>query len=106
MRVFEYQLITDGDMSGDITGGSQQMVQMAIGNIAARFTGIPNGTLKLEISNDSENWTEYTNSDYALTTDGDVSWNLSNIGYQYIRVVYERNSGSGNLNVSISGKGV
>jgi hypothetical protein len=106
MRVFEYPLVVNQSMAADYTGASQQMVQMVMGAIAARFSGTPNGTLKLQISNDNSNWTDYTDSDYALTTSGSVSWNLNNIGYQYVRVVYTRNSGTGTLNVTVSGKGV
>lgn len=106
MRVFEYQLVTDQSMGADFTSDSQQMVNMAMGSIFAMWSGTPNGSLKLQISNDNENWTDYTDSDYALTVPGSVMWNLSSIGYQYLRVVYTRTSGTGTLNVTVSGKGI
>lgn len=107
MRVFEYTLLSAGDMSqATVTSNSQQLVQMAVASIQAVFTGSPVGTLKLQISNDNSNWTDYTNSSVSVTTSGNFLWNLVSVGFQYVRVVYTKSSGTGSLTVTVSGKGV
>jgi hypothetical protein len=117
MRVFEYQITTDQSMGGDYTSSPVYLNQIAMGSIEAVWTGSPVGEIKLQVSvNHKEaanggvavagTWTDYTNSEYSMTTAGSVVWNLSNIGYQYIRVVYTRTSGTGTLNVFGMGKGV
>lgn len=106
MRVFEYQLVDAESMGASITSDSQQLIQEVVCCVQAVFTGSPVGSIKLQISNDSSNWTDYTGSATSISAAGDVAWNLSNIGYRYLRVVYTRTSGTGSLSVTVSGKGV
>ena len=105
MRVFEYNLLEAGDMSASITSDAQQLNQMFLCSIQAVWTGAPNGSLKLQISNDNVNWTDYTGSSTSVSGSGDFMWNLSYTGYPWIRVVYTRVSGTGVLNVTVNGKG-
>lgn len=106
MRVFKYDLASATSMGASFNSASQQLVQEVVCCIQAVFTGTPNGTFKLQISNDNTNWSDYTGSDYAITTAGNVAWNVSNIGFNYLRVVYTRSSGTGSCSITISGKGV
>lgn len=106
MRVFEYQLVSAHSMAESYTSPSQSLNQTSMCCVQAVFSGVPVGSLKLQISNDNSNWSDYTGSDYAVTTAGNVSWNVSNIGFQYIRVVYTRTSGTGSLSITVNGKGV
>ncbi len=117
MKVFDYRLVTDGDMSGSITSRAQQLTEMAMACIQAVFTGTPNGTFKLQVSTTHKEdnqgniltagtWTDYTGSSQAIVAAGDFAWNLSTTPYPYVRLVYTRSSGTGTLNVTINGKGV
>lgn len=106
MRVFEYDLLKAGDMSGSITTDSQQLNQMFLCSIQAVWTGsTANGTLKLQISNDNITFSDYTGSSVSVNGAGDFMWNLSYTGFPWIRVVYTRSSGTGVLNITVNGKG-
>lgn len=86
------------------------------------FTGTPVGEFKLQGSNDAgspnasqqphlydgvSNWSDITSSVQAVSAAGDVLYNLSNLGYNFIRVVYTRTSGTGSLTVArLNTKGV
>lgn len=76
------------------------------------FTGTPNGSFTLECSNDmgvsdkalnkfsSEgvvNWTTVTDSTFAVTAAGDVTWDVQNVGYRWVRVRWTRTSSTGSL---------
>ena len=106
MRVFEYQLLTNGDMAADITSPVQQLTQMAMCSIQANFTGSPVGSLILQISNDNLVWTDYTGSSTAVSGAGNFLWNLVSTGFQFVRVFYDRTSGTGSLSITVNGKGV
>lgn len=106
MRSLNYkQLATAVSMSASINSTSQQMNQYAVACVQAVFTGSPVGVLKLQISNDNSNWTDYGGSEQSISAAGNFAWNLANIGYQYVRLVYTKTSGSGALSVTVSGKG-
>jgi hypothetical protein len=105
MKIFEYTLLTGGDMSGDLTSPSQQLTFMVCACIQAVFTGSPSGTLKLQISNDNINWSDYTGSSSTVSGAGNFAWIITDIGYPWIRVTYNPGSGSGSLNITINGKG-
>lgn len=86
------------------------------------FTGTPVGTFKLQCSNDAgspnagsaatlatgvTNWTDVADSSQSITTAGDMVWNVSNAGYNFVRVVYTRDSSTGSLtSARINTKGV
>lgn len=122
MRFLPITIMNAVDMS---TAGAQysngvDLDFMALGAIQAVFTGSPVGTLKLQISTDNVpaptlgsanmasnvvNWSDYTGSSVAVTTSGNFVWNLSFIGYRWIRLAYTKTSGTGSLTVTASGKG-
>jgi len=113
LRPFEYQLATGGDLSADYQSPSQYMPQMYIASIQAKWTGSPTGSLKLQISNNDPNvtaaaniiWSDYTGSTTSVSGPGNFLWNLSSLGFNLIRVVYTYVSGSGSIDITISGKG-
>jgi hypothetical protein len=81
--------------------------------------GAPNGTFKLQGSNDLgpqpptststvqsvANWTDLANSSQTISADGDHMWNVSQAGYRWVRVVYTRSSGTGTMAGRFNGKG-
>lgn len=73
------------------------------------FTGTPTGTFKLQASDDpvpqngmpfsgiytATNWTDVANSSQAVSAAGSIVWNVSDVMYNYVRVVYtDGSSGS------------
>lgn len=114
MRTFEYTLLSAGNMSGNINSPLQRLNQMQIGALQASWSGsTPVGTLKLQISNDDPDvvgtsnviWTDYTGSSTDVNGNGNFLWNLLSLGFNCVRVVYTRTSGSGSLKITIMGKG-
>jgi len=78
--------------------------------------GSPVGTFTLEVSNDDVqrgltnpssnvvNWTTYSNSAIPISADGDLGYNLENIGYRWARIKYTRTSGTATLNIQAVAK--
>lgn len=76
-------------------------------SIQAVFTGTPTGTFKLQASDDpvpqaaqaasgvytATNWTDIANSSQSVTAAGSIIWNVSEVMYNYVRVVYTDGSG-------------
>jgi hypothetical protein len=99
-------------MSGNITSTGKETIKAKGGiTIQAVFAGSsPNGTFKLQISNDLANnvadvtnWIDLADSSYAITADGSYAWFISGIiKVKFVRLVYTRTSGSGTLNATIS----
>jgi hypothetical protein len=107
MRTFEYKLIVDGDMSSDVTSDAQSMDQIMMGSVQAVWSGASAaGTIKLQTSNDAKNWSDYSGSENTVAGPGDYTWRLVSTPDPWIRVVFIVSSGTGTLNVTISGKGV
>lgn len=78
------------------------------------FTGTPTGTFKLQASCDPIpqarvevqtpiNWTDIANSSYAVTAAGNYMWNVFDVGYNYVRVVYtDTSSGASTAIITVS----
>lgn len=76
------------------------------------FTGTPAGTFKLQCSNDPgrpiapgkipqsdtvENWTDIAGSSQTVSAAGNITWDVQNAGYTWVRVVYTRSSSTGSV---------
>lgn len=76
------------------------------------FTGTPGGNFKLQCSNDPgridseaisnqasdvSNWTDVADSALVVSAAGNVVWDVQNVGYNWVRVVWTATSGSGSL---------
>lgn len=88
--------------------------------IQARWSGTSlDGTLSLEVSNHAfanntgnellptgeQVWTALTGSDVAISTDsGDHMWDISEMYYEAVRVVYESTAGTGTIELFYLGK--
>lgn len=85
------------------------------------FTGVPTGSFSLQGSCDPipqarveeitpTNWSTIVNSTTAVTAPGNLMWNISEIGYNYVRVVYTDTSGGTSTAIitvaTFNGKGV
>jgi hypothetical protein len=89
--------------------------------IQAVFTGTPNGSFKLQCSNDKgdedkgnggwnarnvTNWTDITGSSFAVVAAGDVTWDSQNCGYRWVRVVWTRTASTGSASIRFNAKGI
>jgi hypothetical protein len=63
------------------------------------------GTLKLQASNDSVNWSDITGSSTVVSGPGSYIWNAGDAWYPYVQLVFVQSSGTGNLNATVYGKG-
>lgn len=115
------------DSATDIGAGSTNLATIWLGHCAMAaiqlvFTGSPVGSFKLQASCDEPrdsattpslvaagvtNWTDISGSSVSISAAGDIMWNIENPGYNFIRVVWTRTSGSGSLTVArINVKGI
>lgn len=105
-------IVTEGDMSGSLTStpiNLDHIKMYAIQAVVSSGTS-PSGALTLEASCDPSNttpstWTEIGNTSQTVTADGSFLWNVENAGYNWVRLVYTRTSGSGTLDTRIQIKG-
>ncbi len=116
----ENLLVVDGDTVTASLGANLELKPIYLGHVANYsiqlfFSGSPVGTLKLQASNDAgspnssreaqkymgvQNWTDIKGSDQAITEAGDHMWQVENTGYIWVRVVYIRDSGTGNIDLA------
>lgn len=126
MKLDAVPIVVNGDMSqATINSIGLDIGQVYVSAIQAVFTGSPVGTLKLQVSCDNVapvqwssgsaivsnpaanvvNWTDYTGSSQTISAAGNFAWLINPVGFRWIRLVYTKTSGSGNLNVTFNGKG-
>ena len=108
--------ITNPDLSASLNLKPVWLGEVAIAAIQIVFTGTaPTGTFKLQASCDKgnpkassetqqyagvSNWTDVSSSSQAVTDAGNLLWNIADPGYQWVRVVWTRASGTGNITVA------
>lgn len=99
MKIYNIQFATDVDMNADITSDPLQLYEMFGYSIQVEFTGTPTGAFKLQASSDPiyknaqvppapTNWSDITDSDYTVSAAGNYMWNVSDVMYNYVRLVY------------------
>ncbi len=113
MKLFNQSLIT----APQSLSTSFELFPIYMGNIVLCsiqlvFTGSPTGTFKLQCTNDPGNptlpgkvaqssgvvnWTDIDDSSQNITEGGNHTWNVTDIGYLWLRVVYTATSGTGSL---------
>jgi len=107
MRINTEDLTLDGtDMTSNITSNAIWLGHIANAAIQLIFTGTPNGTFKLQASCDAPkkgnegntiptNWTDVIDSSQSVTAAGDHIYELQNIGYTFVRLIWtDTSSGS------------
>lgn len=90
-------------LSANRTSSAMPLKNIVLYSIQATITGTPTGTVKLQASADPEtndtmpdgspkpsptHWTDITDSTFTVLAAGNVMWNVREIGYNYVRVVY------------------
>lgn len=84
-------------------GNVSQVLGYSIQAIISGGTS-PTGTLKLQYSNDGTNWDDISGATWSVTDNGNRMFNQSGVYYNYVRAVYTRTSGTGNLSLVLVSK--
>lgn len=93
-------MVNAQSMGASFNGTAKQLVVTGF-SIQSVYSGTPSGTLKLQGSNDGTNYDDVPSASSALTgSAGSSLWNLSNIYFKYIRVVWTRTGGTGSVTSS------
>lgn len=118
---------TPAAMNANINGPAMQLRNMFGYSIQAEFTATPTGTLALQgscdpipdgppdntsqISNQNApvNWTTIINSPLVISASGNYVWNVSDVQYNWVRLIYTDSSGgtsTATLTAIFNGKGI
>lgn len=105
-NIFNYKLLDNVSIASNVISDSVDLSLADGYAIQAYWSGTAVGSLKLQVSNDNVNWTDYAGSTVAVTSGpGNAIWLEADAMYDKVRVVYTSTSGTGNLTVQINGKG-
>lgn len=95
-------IITNGDMSANITSSDIPLDFKSGFSVQAVFTGAPDGSFKMQVSNDDTasptNWSDVTGSSQAITAAGDIMWVYDGAHFKWARIVFTFSSGTGTCN--------
>lgn len=99
------------DMSVDLVSQVYDIRSIFGYSVQAEYSGTPNGTLKLQVSNDdpkdveAQDWTDLTDSDIAISSPGIYVYNVQAAFYGWLRLAWDVTSGTGTLSAKIVTKG-
>lgn len=103
MKVANVQNIIPADtvLNANINSSPMPLYQVYGYSIQAVYTGTPTGTFKLQASSDPvfpgnkgpnsnfvTNWTDVANSSVTVTAAGNYMWNVTDVMYNFVRLVY------------------
>ena len=116
-RLVKFQTLTAGDMSqSSLTSAVTNIQGLKLVGIQLDFTGSPVGTFAIQVSADyaqdtegnvtnAGNWAPITfNPTPTASAGSPIYLDIQNISAPWIRTVYTKVSGTGTLNVFITGK--
>lgn len=124
MITYNKKITTNQILNANINGPAAALKNIVMYSVVANITGVPTGTLTLQASNDPETntvmplnnpqppptvWATIANSNFTVTTAGVTMWNVSDVAYNYVRVVYtDASSGAStaHMDVVVNAKGV
>lgn len=104
-NIYNYKIVTDGDMSANITSDVADLSLIDGFSIVATIAGSPVGTFQVELSNDGTNYVADPDSVVAVSGVQKIAYEKQINAFDKVRCVYTATSGSGTLNVQINGKG-
>lgn len=104
-NIYNYKIVTDGNMSSNITSSMVDLSKTDGYSVYAKWTGSPVGVIELRASLDGINFVPISGSATNVNSAGDALWEITTAFYDKIIVVYTATSGTGTLNVQINGKG-
>lgn len=104
-------IVNAGSMGADILSEAVSLDQVYGCSIQSVYTGTPVGDLKIQVSNDDVplssqivNWFD-VGTTVNIAAAGSNLQKFDFVPYKWLRVFYDRTSGSGTLNVTLCGKG-
>lgn len=107
MKTALVNLLTNGDMSGNLIAGPEQLTYIYGYAVQANYSGSPAGVLKLQASNDGVNFVDIADTTFAISAAGSTVINCTSSNYLYVQCVWTASGGStGSLSVDIVIKGV
>lgn len=99
-------IITNGSMATDLTSNTITCKYLDNISIQINFTGSPNGSFAVDVSNDNVNFINLNLSPAVTTSSSPIGIDINQTGFAYLRVRYVRSSGTGTLNVIVTGKSI
>ena len=111
MRVSNELGLTNADMSlTSVNGPAIFIANNWCLSVQSVSTGTGVGTIKIQVSNDSEtgvpvNWSDLSGATIAVTAASVLVLPKIEVSYQFIRLVYTKTSGTGTLNARIKSIG-
>jgi len=123
MRIFNDNVqFGSTSLSGDLESEPIYLGHIVDYAIQIVFTGTPDGSFKLQVSNDEgsvnssgrtmqgsgvENWSDVASSGFTVSAAGDVFWDVQNAGHRWVRVIWTVSSSTGTIqSAKVNGKGV
>lgn len=112
MQIANDTLIPNGPVSLSTSWASEPLLldNIYMASISLVFSGAPSGGFTVQCSNDKrdpQNWTTIAGSLQNITAAGDHTYNIEDMGFKFIRVVYTYSGGTGVLeSARYTGKGV
>lgn len=114
MRIKNLNMLENAteDLSANFASKPLYLGHVGMYSIQSVFTGTPTGTFKLQCSNDYAeydsvnvesyaalvtNWSDIAGSSQAVSAAGDLMYNVENVGYTWVRLVWTFSSSTGTL---------
>jgi hypothetical protein len=118
MKVQSKEIASGASLGADWTSEWVPLENVWAFSVQAIATGSPVGAFKLQASSDSkgpnarEPWASPVNaidiagSTASISGADEIIWNVTEVAYSWVRVVYTRTSGTGSLTARVGVKGV
>lgn len=118
MNTSQAQILSAGDMSlASFVSKVVDLGNVNLGSIQAVWAGVaPVGVLKIQLSNDIisntadpnvavVNWDDFSGSSFNVSGNaGTHIFNISNMGYKWLRLFYTRTGGTGSMDANMTAK--
>lgn len=105
------KIVSGQSMAANYTSPTIDVNQVYGLSFQAVFTGSPVGSFKLQVSSqdvpstgDVTEWSDVADSETAISAAGNVFYNVTDVFFHWVRIVYTFSSGTGSLNISYMAK--
>lgn len=118
MRVNTDTFLPSTSAAASVTSLAYPLTQVALMCVSAQFTGgTLSGAAKLQVSNepttqsdpsyqpDGATFADYTGSSQTVSGTGPLIWDVADVGFNWVRIVYTAASGTGTIVGKITTKG-